>query len=249
MNFPKDFRNGFWFLTLKRFKALEDFAINNLGKILQVEADVILLPNFPLQYFTHLEKDLAFPIVGTGYAIASTMFIRNANAITELNKFIERISTTNHNSIDMTLLYEYALEFPERVLILPSGPSFKGDASGYFDGAAFGTYLLGQDPRNFRGFTLKYSPVDWHLDKINELEIEIVEGVLMVNQDGRRIPVYSLHNHSKKIDFFSNRKLLKELNRAIQEHKLGPKKVFAQQALFSILTSAIIRRLRRNRND
>ena len=62
-NLPMSFRQGFWFSTTSRFFALEAFSRENKNaKILQIESDVWLSPNFPFSKFENIEPeiDLAF---------------------------------------------------------------------------------------------------------------------------------------------------------------------------------------------
>lgn len=245
MDFPREFRNGFWFLTLKRFKALEVFMGEHPSSIIHVEADVLLMPNFPFNYFLSIKKELAYPMVGPGYAIASTLFIRDIRAIASFNYFIEEQTLDSAHDIDMTLLFKYQRRFPERVEILPSGPAFDGHAFGYFDGAAFGTYLLGQDPRNFRGMTLKYSPIEWHIDKIQVLDFEVNGQSLIAIVHDTQTPIYSLHIHSKNPNLFKIRSLTKSLNKSIVQHSLGPRKIIAPRVLLPILHASLKRRIRR----
>lgn len=243
LSFPLNFRKGFWFLTIKRFKALEIFMSHYPSPLLHVEADVFLLPNFPLNIFSDIKKGLAFPIVGQGNAIASTLFVQNLKAISDFNIYVE--STLNKNSTDMTLLYDYQEKFPKRVERLPSGPSFQGNTDGYFDGAAFGTFLLGQDPRNLRGKSLKYSAVDWHADKVDQLDF-LIEGKTLVSvNNGHKVPVFSLHVHSKRNQFFNTNGIFKALNVAMEEYKLGPKKVLVPEVLPLLFLYAIQRRVRK----
>lgn len=243
MSFPKEFRNGFWFLTLKRFKALEAFMSKNAGSVLHVEGDVFLMPTFPVSEIQIIEEDLAFPIVGTGYAISSTLFIRNHNAISLFNEFISQKAKTDSNLIDMTALFDYSKKFPERVHILPSGPESDPLAKGFFDGAAFGTFLLGQDPRNRRGKSLKYSAIDWHSDKVNELEFKIEENQLFAIHNETKTQIYSLHVHSKDSRLFDELGIFLGLSRALEEYKDGPRSVLKLESLWGILTTALLRRL------
>jgi hypothetical protein len=243
LNFPIEFRKGVWFLTIKRFKAIEKFMSVHPGPLLHIEADVLLMPDFPIKYFTEIKKCLAFPIVGNGNAIASVFFVQNQKAICDFNDYIE--SAFNGNSTDMTLLYDYQEKFPERVELLPSGPSSQGNIKGYFDGAAFGTFLLGQDPRNLRGISLKYSVVDWHADKMDELDFQIEGLSLMSISKGHKVPIFSLHVHSKRNKFFNTNGILKALNVAIKEYKLGPKKVLVPDVLPLLIYLAIRRRVRK----
>jgi hypothetical protein len=243
MSFPKEFRNGFWFLTLKRFKALEVFMSEIAGNVLHVEGDVFLMPTFPLSEMQIIEEDLAFPIVGEGYAISSTLYIRSQNSIKLFNEFIEQKAKSDSNIIDMTALFDYSKKFPEKVQILPSGPATNPLARGFFDGAAFGTFLLGQDPRNRRGKSLKYSAIDWHSDKINELAFEIDGNQLFAIRNEIVTPIYSLHVHSKESKLFDEYGIFQGLSQALKEYKDGPKLVLKFGTLWNILPSALLRRL------
>lgn len=249
MNFPSEFRSGFWFLTLKRFKALEMFMKVRTGPVLHVEADVFLMPNFPIKEILKIEKEMAFPIVGSGYGIASTLFLRDLGTVKKFNSFVQEQTKINANAIDMTLLYEYQQSFPDRVEILPSGPSNEGHKSGYFDGAAFGTYLIGQDPRNFRGQTLKYSPIAWHADKVQDFEYRIIGESLYVQNGETEKPLYSLHLHTKNPRLFEHQYLMKILRIAITEHANGARKVLAPQVLVPVLIAALHRRLTRTSHE
>lgn len=245
MNFPQEFRRGFWFLTLKRFKAIEEFMVENPNPVLHVEADVFLMPNFPLDDFKVIEKSMAFPIVGSGYAAASTLFIQNSSSIMDFNKYVEESTQKNPNAIDMTILHDYAITHSDKVQILASGPSFRGKTKGYFDGAAFGTFLVGQDPRNFRGMTIKYSPIDWHSDKVSELRFAMEGNSLVTVLHGVSTPVYSLHIHSKKASLFSIKGLGKALRKAIKEYEFGPKRILAPEVLIPLFSAALKRRFQK----
>lgn len=243
MNFPKYFRNGFWFLTLKRFKALEAFMTEHKGSVLHVEADVFLLPKFPFQYFFEIEEDLAFPMVSKGYGIASTLFIKNVKAIENFNQFILNLSKSDPDLIDMTALSKYADKYPESVQILPSGPTTSPHKSGYYDGAAFGTFLFGQDPRNRRGLSLKYSKIDWHAEDIENMNFTLVNDELYVKYMNEQSRVYSLHLHSKEAKNFTKIGAMKGLRLAILEYEAGPKTVLRVSVLPRLLRDALMRRL------
>jgi hypothetical protein len=220
MNFPKKFRGGFWFLTLKRFKALEEFMNENSESVLHVEADVFLMTNFPIEKISRIEKNLAFPLVGKDSAIASTLYIRNLMSLEHMNRFITSEAKKDINLTDMTALFRYSTTFPDFVTILPSGPA--SDASEYFDGAAFGTYLLGQDPRNRRGYSLKYSPVDWHSDKIENLDFKLERAELFVINGTTQTPIVSLHIHSKIKKLFTSAGMLEALKLQLKNTKTAP---------------------------
>lgn len=249
-NYPKNFRGGFWFLTFKRFKVLEAFIqATGIEPVLHLEADVFLMPNFPFSRFSAISTDLVFPMVSPGYGIASTLFIKDLQAIKNFNSYIETEVDRDSNLIDMTLLGKFAEEHPEKVTVLPSGPTSIGATDGFFDGAAFGTYLLGQDPRNFRGISPKYSPIEWHSDQVGLLDYEITGDRLFASLKDKKFLIYSLHLHSKNPKLFNIKKIIKELNISIREHKMGVKKKFAPRVLPELIVSALVRRVKKaNRN-
>jgi hypothetical protein len=169
--------------------------------------------------------------------------------VRKFNVFVEEQTKINANAIDMTLLFEYQKSYPDRVEILPSGPSGEVSKSGYFDGAAFGTYLIGQDPRNYRAHTLKYSPIEWHEDKVQEFEYRIINEALYVRSGETERPLYSLHLHTKNPKFFEHRYLMKRLRKAITQHVNGARKVLAPRVLWPVLNAAFHRRLKRTSHD
>jgi hypothetical protein len=244
MDFPMDFRDGFWFLTIKRFIALEAFMKEKPSSTLHVEADVLVMPNFPLHHFKGMEQELAFPLANPENGVASTFYVKNLEAISNFNRYIEVIALQNSQLTDMNLLQRYLEQYPDRVQVLPSGPSSAGNPSGYFDGMAFGTFLLGQDPRNYRGWTLKYSQIDWHSDRVADLAYSLKDKRLFAKNEGQEIPIYSLHVHSKKAKLFQTDFLMNELSLAIEEYKFGPKRKFALLAFFPIVYSSMKRRIR-----
>jgi hypothetical protein len=243
MDFPMDFRDGFWFLTIKRFIALEAFMKEKPSRTLHVEADVFVMPNFPVEHFKELDQELAFPLADPENGVASTFYVKNLEAISKLNRFIEVIALQNSKLTDMNLLQRYLEEYPSRVQVLPSGPSSAVNPSGYFDGMAFGTFLLGQDPRNYRGWTLKYSQIEWHSDKVDELDYSLKDKKLFAENKGQEIPIYSLHIHSKKAKLFQIESLVKELSVAMEEYKFGPRRKFTIRAFFPVVYSSIKRRI------
>jgi hypothetical protein len=55
--------------------------------------------------------------------------------------------------------------------------------------------------------------------------------------------------HSKNPKLFNIKKIIKELNISIREHKMGVKKKFAPRVLPELIVSALVRRVKKaNRN-
>ena len=71
-----DFRDGFWFSSLARFKALHSYMIEeNVNSFVHIESDVTLLPDFPLHKFQLAGDGIAFPLQGDKQGIASVMYV------------------------------------------------------------------------------------------------------------------------------------------------------------------------------
>jgi hypothetical protein len=213
------FLDGFWYKTLKRFFMLHEFMKENPNlPVLHIESDVILLPNFPFQDFLTLKEDLAYPFVSDTHAAASILFVKNFEAIDYFMTFIREAPIDAHDT-DMTLLARFS-KVSENVFVLPTVvPSLESGVEttfyynkhqpfkGIFDGATYGQFLFGLDPRTFFGFRrLFYSPPS-HLVKPSELRysVQTTTGQTILNVSdvsNNSFPLYNLHIHSKDLRVF-----------------------------------------------
>jgi hypothetical protein len=219
-----NFRGGFWLSTLARFHAIAQYMKSNPEKsVLQVECDVLLMPNFPFQIVYQTNTGIAFPIVNNTEAVPSLVFFRNATYANKLLEFMSHKMVMESHTTDMTILGQYSIDFPDLVTILPTNFSANfgyqpwveldlkkrmskdiGIYKGVFDAATWGQFLTGEDPRNTLGIrrvfhTLKHHAVDpskffWNFNESR--------GVITISNGEENFPLYCLHIHSKDLKCF-----------------------------------------------
>lgn len=238
MDHPMDFRSGFWFSTLARFFAIEEFMeINSENEILQIEADVWLSKNFPFERFIGLSKELAYPIESVDRGAASILYVGSLDAIKIFNSYCKNELNKSPNSTDMTLLGEYLADNPDRVIVLPTAPdessfkdftpqdlALKASSSykhfqGVFDPLTYGMHLFGVDARNNRGILKLYTDTPVHILDIRKLDFEFFEGEVIGENDLHRFNIYNLHIHSKNLKIFRNASSQQEMNKFISMRK------------------------------
>ena len=240
-----NFRGGFWLSTLARFHALAQFMKTNPEQsVLQVECDVLLLPDFPFQMIYQTNTGIAFPIVNNTDAVPSLVFFKNASHATKLLEFMSRKMVMESHTTDMTILGQYSIDFPELVTILPTNFSTNfgyqpwveldlkkrmskniGIYKGVFDAATWGQYLTGEDPRNTLGIrrvfhTLKHHAIDpskfvWDFNESS--------GKITLSNGEEIFPLFCLHIHSKDLKCFEinpGRRIQKRINSLPRGQKL-----------------------------
>lgn len=221
--FPRDLRNNFWFNSLSRFSLISKFQKLYEGPILHIESDVVISSDFPLNKFSDIQTEYAFPIVSSSRAIASTLYLKNSTAAQELWNY--SISRVNRNplSSDMEILHQLWIDSPESVTLLPTAPeclkeknlkSASDDQNiqfgGFFDGHDFGWYVAGTNPWNKGGISDLHSKIDGSLLSFSQDNIiydEVRKFVSLrepkLNYDYK---LFSLHV-TNKTPFFFSRKL------------------------------------------
>lgn len=225
LNHSKDFWDGFWFKTIERFFLLESYLSDRPGQsILHLEADVLLLNNFPFEKFEDLEHGLAFPMISDTQGVASVLFIRDLDSLRDFLTFAYGVSITDSTATDMSLLAQYA-KHSQDVLILPSIPRnyaapernsilFKlsqlmedSKFDCLFDGATYGQYLFGIDPRNNLGNRKLFSTFPNHFVNPSNLEFNIDGrnsnlGIKLAGDLDYLTTICCLHIHSKDLRAF-----------------------------------------------
>ena len=238
MDHPMEFRSGFWFNTLARFFALEEYMeISGEKEILQIEADVWLSPKFPFEKFKNFSEKLAYPIESIGRGAASVLYIGSLQALKDFNDFCKLELKSLSGSTDMTLLGSYCENHPERVVILPSGQNstfFKDFTpeyissevgshvsyfGGIFDPLSYGMHLFGVDPKNYRGILKLFTDTPHHVIAIRTLEFIFVDEELYVVNNSITTPIFNLHIHSKNMKIFNNASSASEIKRLIAKRK------------------------------
>lgn len=226
------FRRGFWRFSLERLFALEEFHRKNPNfRILHVESDVLLLPNFPWKQLEKVDQVL-WNNYNVDRDVSALLFIPSYDLHVKFLGDIQHELERNPKHTDMTVLAAVRDSHKSRYSLFPSlSPSrmelkstlnssperlitkisdtefFKG---GIFDGAPIGMWLAGHDPRNNYGRALIHdsSPLssgDSIIDPRN-IEYEMDEAgniFLKPSHDGERIALWNLHIHSKSSKLFS----------------------------------------------
>lgn len=235
LNHDNKFRNNFWISTLERFYALEKFHTERPNeKILHIESDVLLLPNFPWESFNSITK-VWYTRYNSKKDVAALLFSPDLNNTNQMMKLISAALVNDPNLTDMTALSTLSHNYQEQFKILPSSPklnySFLNNYNvcamdekmsisenfdlfgGIFDPAPFGMWLTGQDPRNHFGFTRVKSrniieSGDSFLDPAKFRYDLNVSGELVVSIDKTRTNIWSLHVHSKNKELFDENWIL-----------------------------------------
>lgn len=226
------FRRGFWRFSLERLFALNEFHKNHPHrKILHIESDVLLLPNFPWNWLSNSELPLWNNYNQDRDVSALLYFPDYARHL----KFIEHVQvelTKNPKHTDMTVLAALRKDGEVICSLFPSlnpeimdllnvlnqsNSDFIRHVSltdvfenGVFDGAAIGMWLTGHDPRNNYGKALLHdaSPLvsgDSLIDpRAVAYEMDEVGNLFLVSRStGNRVSLWNLHVHSKSLELFS----------------------------------------------
>jgi hypothetical protein len=212
-----------------------------------------------------LNYDLAFPVVNNSLAIASTLFIRNHPAAKLLANYSLECAHDDSSTTDMLVLYKFMSEFPDVATVLPSAfphsqiletltcherlieseINFKAA----FDGADFGRFLFGDDPRNKKGFlTIRKKNLNSFFD-VSKLTLTNTENrsfpSIRDESNGGLIPLHSLHIHSKNLSLFRIARGDQLIRRAVENSNLPPQKIFVFTVFFKSAMQAIQRRIKR----
>lgn len=218
----KSFRNGFWIYSLERLLALLDYARTNpLESLVHLEADVLLMPNFPFKEIRHI-NDISWLKFNDSHDVAAIMYLPKNSKIELFQSLLLDEIRRNPNLTDMTLLARLSRKYPHHVSSLAIAPqkdqgwmSQKNFAKwtslstadavvpGYFDSAPIGMWILGQDPRNHRGFLRKYVDLEESFIQPKQMDIKWSNHYyLSVHTSTGDMPLYNLHVHSKELKYF-----------------------------------------------
>lgn len=226
-NYDHNFRGGFWRYTLERL-----FAITQLHetlpdkKILHVESDVLLLPNFP---FSKIEKlnELSWCRFNEAKDVSSVLYIPDLDSSLSLREKLLNELKMDNTLTDMTILNRISRNNPS-VHIFPSMnrelPKLQNrlnlmcdsrefeicsndEFNGIFDPAAIGMWLTGLDPRNYYGITKIHDrgiidTGDSYVDASQYTYKFDSQSLLSITGDGISKELFCLHIHSKNLKLF-----------------------------------------------
>lgn len=259
--FEEQFRSGYWRFTLERLLSIEEYHYDFPDeKLIHLESDVIIFPNFPFEDIDSMSK-VTWMSHSLAADIATLVFSPNWEASKVFSKHLIKEYSINGGS-DMDVLLrvrkknrEYAI-FPtinkETLELANSLNKNSYESEGYklqqlpgiFDAAGIGMWIAGYDPRNKFGFTIIHTRelIDGGILFVDPSKMKFYlsyEGNLFVNAKGMNIPIYNLHVHSKDKDLLSI-KWKKRLNYLIDQDNSKAKIIrFSPSIFFRLLISNI----------
>jgi hypothetical protein len=262
LNHPKEFRKNFWFTSLARVYALCDYVTANNAPILHIESDVLVSRDLPLDRFAMCDRPIAYTVVGKRSGVASVMWMKNSQAALHLRDYATKSAQKDPMTTDMKILGRYQEEFPQWVRVLASFPianesSYKSLPrqivedftytenlfEGFFDAADVGQYLLGDDPRNHRGFKLLRRQLETSYLSPREIRYSYSENRKFLGiTSGLQNRFYSLHIHSKNPVVFEESKMQEVLCKAIRNQEKPEARILVLPVLIKSIKNSIIRR-------
>lgn len=157
----KSFRDGFWLHAVERFFILEQWArLEGVERFAHAELDAFFFTSRDIcERLDKAGTGLFYPFGSKEHAGAVFLYVNNLDALTRLGQFL-----CEHPSVgdEMRALWYFSLLHPHDVYALPSHSYFEAihpdlrhvnvvsprELGGLIDIQSFGTWLLGQDPRN-----------------------------------------------------------------------------------------------------
>ena len=168
--------------------------------ILHLESDILLLKGFPIEVISKLKK-LFWVGFNDERDVGSILFSPNSHETAWLAKELKVLISEKPWRTDMSALFDIRIRNRERIGLFPDSPNnVKSDFEGIFDGAPIGMWLTGRDPRNYKGFVLKF--LDMSESPINprEMRLKVLTNGQLVTYSN--MPIYNLHIHSKDLRYF-----------------------------------------------
>ena len=223
-----NFRNGYWRYTIERLVAIKTFhELHPTTPVLHIESDVILMPDFPMDQVSKLDK-MHWLNYGIEADIAAIIYSPSAEKTNQFHQhLIEEIKLSGGS--DMEILWKLRTKYEKNYFTFPiinsktkslqnaidneddfdiyeiaPGSIFEG----VFDAAGIGIWLCGGDPNNNFGLTTIHTR---ELIDTGNIFIDSSKATFVSGENGELrietahhglVPVYNLHIHSK------NRKLL-----------------------------------------
>lgn len=212
-----DFRDGFWRYSLQRLFAAARFAEKHEDGTLHIESDILIMPDFPFSIFEKVLPKVSWQKFNESHDVASLLWFPNGNSAFAFAEQITQMEAPSHNATDMTVLNILASDNPGEYGVIPSaGQSAQLNSKieideedlinvnlfgGYFDAAAFGMWIFGQDPKNNYGFALRYQ-------KLPHSKVQAAGTDFYLSNEGNcwdslGNKVFSFHIHSKDKKVFS----------------------------------------------
>ena len=256
----RNFRGGFWIYSILRLLVLVNWIIDNCERqILHIESDMWLSRNLPLDDISRIRK-ITWGSYNEKRDVASLMYFPDFNSAVWLKDRIETLLRGKNDYTDMSILKRVSQTEPGKVSYFPNGLSLAQNMStinslkerkrdlesvvsreikfeGIFDSASIGMWLAGQDPRNHYGVTHFFSRenIDNGNSYVDPSRLFYVrEGSkIFILSNGKKIPLYCLHIHSKNRLLLDKRSEDKEIMKLFDRYESNNwgKKVYREFSL------------------
>lgn len=249
---PKEFREQFWIHSLVRLFVVCDLAIECATPVWHIESDVLISKDFPFFALSHLNSVVAYPKIEGYLGVASTFFLSDTFAAEKFRLELFEAQRSNRSLTDMIFLGDYAQKFPTNFIELNSDP-FKNSESltdYLFDGAEYGQFLLGTDPRNQRGISQIYWTNPNSVLRIKEYNFIFNEfrdfiDVQTKDQNQKTRKLVSIHVHSKRQLIFRRFVSSIILKRAVKNVQFHTVKVFRFSIFVRLLMGFVFRKVKK----
>jgi hypothetical protein len=211
-----EFRDGFWKYSLQRLFAAARFAEKQSDGTLHIESDILIMPDFPFSMFEKVLRKVSWQKFNESHDVASLLWFPNGKSASAFVEKLTKLKAPSQNATDMTVLNRMAREEPGIYGVIPSAGHISQlnseiDLSekelinlelfgGYFDAAAFGMWVFGQDPKNNYGFALRYQKLSHSKVQASGTEFHLTKESTCLDSFGNR--VFSFHIHSKDNQLF-----------------------------------------------
>jgi hypothetical protein len=219
----------FWILTLERIFTFLDYheVVPNL-KLLHVESDVILFPNFPWSKFSEIDT-VAWGKYSETHDVAALLYSPQLSSSRNLKDKLLQAVTLKSNLTDMTALSYVSKSNSLEVFVLPTAleefsslmrleqncteekysviSQEEHRLQGIFDVAVIGMWIDGIDPKHFLGISVNMP--DSIFNK-NESFIDLLNIKFSIDKNGQlgirthfgTKDIFCLHIHSKRLELF-----------------------------------------------
>ena len=230
------FRHDFWRTSLERLIAIQQYQTDvTQEKILHIESDVMLMPNFPWGKVEELDK-LTWLSANSFLDCVALLYSPSINAMEWLIEELKKEIILHTDATDMKVLYSIRKKSPEEIKLFPSTSAALADEllrsdkerfhentkltphfGGIFDVGNMGMWLTGQNPRNQGGKVVRYEKYFTQDNDFDQDTFLFHNGYLTVGELPRE-NLFNLHVHSKNLRLLSPR-WNSELSKVVGESK------------------------------
>ena len=255
------FRQGFWNYSILRLFAVLQYSISNpQARVVHLESDIAVFPNFPFDKLSGLEK-LSWMRFNDTHDVGAIFILPSSKQSQFLLDQLVHLFSNDPSLTDMTLLNAFGRLHPDMVLYLPvAANSFDklirrdivgnhealeitqnfDQFNGIFDSAPLGMWLLGQDPRNHLGRIIRHRELPESYIQPQQVQLKFDELRDFLYFDNH-IPIFNLHVHSKELKYFESGWRRAIQSRVRNSHKLSRSSGFSIRA-FGKLTADYLNR-------